>query len=157
MSQLHKRFTSEQVKELLDRYSKKEIKDEIIKDLRLLKRSGVNIVSATADGKNAVRTALKKVFPMATFQRCLIHIQRYAETYITQKPKTKAGVKPLIKLWPNSLPAPKNSLIPEIRISAKVKPTPIPKPSKNERVKLFLQANASARPKTMQLTTINGT
>jgi len=74
-------------------YSTREIKDEIIKDLRVLKRAGVNVVSATADGKNAVKSALKKIFPKATFQRCLVHIQRYGETYITQKPKTKAGLE----------------------------------------------------------------
>jgi len=73
------------------RYTTRENKDEIIKDLRVLKRSGVNVQSATADGKNAVKSALKKVFPRAKFQRCLVHIQRYAETYITQKPKTLAG------------------------------------------------------------------
>jgi len=75
------------------RYSKREIKDEIIKDLRTLKRTGVNVASATADGKNAVKSALKKIFPKAVFQRCLVHIQRYAETYITQKPKTEAGIE----------------------------------------------------------------
>lgn len=73
------------------RYSAREIKEEIIKDLRLLKRNGVNVTSSTADGKNAVKSALKRVFPKACFQRCLVHIQRYAETYITQRPKTLAG------------------------------------------------------------------
>jgi len=77
----------------LYRYSKREIKDEIIKDLRLLRRNGINIVSITADGKNALKSSLKKIFPNAKFQRCLVHIQRYAETYITQKPKTLAGVE----------------------------------------------------------------
>ncbi len=75
----------------LMRYTTREIKDEFIKDLRVLKGNGVNVASATADGQNAVKTALKKVFPRAKFQRCLVHIQRYAETYITQKPKTLAG------------------------------------------------------------------
>lgn len=75
----------------LMRYSTREIKDELIKDLRTLKRSGINVTSATADGQNAVSSALKRVFPKAEFQRCLVHIQRYAETYITQKPKTLAG------------------------------------------------------------------
>lgn len=59
----------------------------------MLKRSGIDIESVTADGKNAIKTALKRVYPRATFQRCLVHIQRYAETYITQKPKTKAGIE----------------------------------------------------------------
>lgn len=72
-------------------YTTRETKDELIKDLRVLKRSGVNVISATADGQNAVKSALKRVFPRARFQRCLVHIQRYAETYITQKPKTLAG------------------------------------------------------------------
>ena len=58
----------------LCRYSKTEHKDEIEQDLRRLKRGGVNILSVTADGKNAVRSALKKVFPDAKFQRCLVHI-----------------------------------------------------------------------------------
>lgn len=75
----------------LMRYTTREIKNELIKDLRVLKRSGVNVVSATADGQNAVKIALKRVFPKAKFQRCLVHIQRYAETFITQKPKTLAG------------------------------------------------------------------
>lgn len=75
------------------RYSRNENKDEIEKDIRALKRSGVNILSITADGKNAVKSALKKVFPDAKFQRCLVHIQRYAETYITQRPKTIAGAE----------------------------------------------------------------
>ena len=77
----------------LYRYSTREIKEEIIKDLRLLKRFGIVIESVTADGKNAVKTALKRVYPEAVFQRCLVHIQRYAETYIRQKPKTKAGIE----------------------------------------------------------------
>jgi hypothetical protein len=77
----------------LMRYTTREIKDEIIKDLRALKRSGVDVASATADGQNAVKSALSKVFPKAEFQRCLVHIQRYAETYITQKPKTLAGLE----------------------------------------------------------------
>lgn len=74
------------------RYSTREIESEIEQDLRRLKRVGVNIVSVTADGKLAIKTAVKRVFPDVLFQRCLVHIQRYAETYITQKPKTRAGV-----------------------------------------------------------------
>ena len=77
----------------LCRYSRSENKDEIEKDFRTLKRGGVDILSVTADGKNAVKSALKKVFPNAKFQRCLVHIQRYAETYITQRPKTVAGIE----------------------------------------------------------------
>lgn len=32
-----------------------------------------------------------RVFPKAIHQRCLVHIQRFCETYLTQNPKTWAG------------------------------------------------------------------
>ena len=38
MSQLHKRFTSEQVKELLDRYAKNEIERNYIQEILEIKR-----------------------------------------------------------------------------------------------------------------------
>jgi hypothetical protein len=38
MSQLHKRFTSEQVKELLDRYTKNEIERNYIQEILGIKR-----------------------------------------------------------------------------------------------------------------------
>ena len=77
----------------LYRYSAREKEAEIESDLRKLKRASVNVSSVTTDGKLAIKTALRKVFPEVKFQRCLVHIQRYAETYITQKPKTKAGIE----------------------------------------------------------------
>jgi len=75
------------------RYSTGEKKIEIEDDLRKLKRAGVDVVSVTADGKEAIKAAVRRVFPKAEFQRCLVHIQRYGETYITQKPKTKASLE----------------------------------------------------------------
>lgn len=75
------------------RYSTGEKRVEIEIDLRKLKRAGVNVVSVTADGKEAIKAAVRRVFPKAEFQRCLVHIQRYGETYITQKPKTRAGLE----------------------------------------------------------------
>ncbi len=38
MSQLHKRFTSQQVKELLDRYAKNEIERNYIQEILKIKR-----------------------------------------------------------------------------------------------------------------------
>lgn len=73
------------------RYTKNEREEEIAKDLRELKRNGVNIISVTADGKKAIKKAVMNVFPKAIFQRCLVHIQRYTEIYLTQNPKTEAG------------------------------------------------------------------
>ena len=46
--------------------------------------------------------------------------------------------------------------MPPIRTMAKVKPRPIPKPSMIESQSPFFDANASARPRMMQLTTMSG-
>jgi len=73
------------------RYSTAEKESEVEKDLRALKRAGVNVVSATTDGRLSLKSALMRVFPEAIHQRCLVHIQRFAETYLTQNPKTWAG------------------------------------------------------------------
>ena len=73
------------------RYSTAEKEREVEKDLRALKRAGLNVVSATTDGRFSLKLALKRVYPEAIHQRCLVHIQRYCETYLTQKPKTWAG------------------------------------------------------------------
>ena len=57
---------------------------------------------------------------------------------------------------PKTVPTPNSSRMEEIRVMASVKPRPMPKPSTAEASGLFLKANASARPKMMQLTTISG-
>jgi hypothetical protein len=77
----------------LCRYSTAEKELETEKDLRALKRNGVNIVSATTDGSFSLKLALMRVFPNAIHQRCLVHIQRYCEIYLTQNPKMEAGIK----------------------------------------------------------------
>ena len=53
-------------------------------------------------------------------------------------------------------PAPAISRIAAISASASVKPMPVPSPSASESITPFLQANASARPRMMQFTTISG-
>ena len=54
------------------------------------------------------------------------------------------------------LPVPKNSRTAPNKVNAIVKPNPMPRPSKNDAIGLFLAANASARPNTIQFTTISG-
>ena len=54
------------------------------------------------------------------------------------------------------LPVPKNSRTAPSKVRAMVKPSPIPIPSNIEATALFLAAKASARPSTIQFTTING-
>ena len=56
----------------------------------------------------------------------------------------------------NTLPVPKNSRTAPSNVKAMVKPSPIPIPSNIEATALFLAAKASARPNTIQFTTING-
>ena len=56
----------------------------------------------------------------------------------------------------NILPLPRNSLIEPITVRESVNPSPIPKPSRAESKTEFLAANASARPSTIQFTTISG-
>ena len=57
---------------------------------------------------------------------------------------------------PNKLPLPKISLTDPKMVKAIVNPNPIPIASIIEESKLFFDANASALPKIIQLTTING-
>ena len=57
---------------------------------------------------------------------------------------------------PNQVPEPRISRIEPITRSAKVKPIPIPTPSKADLTTVFLLANISARPRMIQFTTISG-
>ena len=53
-------------------------------------------------------------------------------------------------------PLPKSSLMQPKTVSEQVKPKPMPRPSSSEGQTGFFEAKASARPNTMQFTTING-
>lgn len=56
-------------------------------DLEYLKQVGLNVVSITSDGQKGLIKAVKDVFPEATHQRCIIHIQRMALIYFNQIPE----------------------------------------------------------------------
>lgn len=43
------------------------------------------------DGGSGLASALKRIWPETRVQRCLVHVQRNVRTYITRKPRTKAG------------------------------------------------------------------
>jgi hypothetical protein len=73
------------------RYTTSEKAEEIEWDLRYLKSKGVNVTSAVSDGGKAILKALNAVYPDICKQRCLVHIQRMALIWLTQKPKTTAG------------------------------------------------------------------
>ena len=73
------------------RYTTSELAEEIEWDLRYLKANGVNVTSAISDGGRAILKALGAVYPDIPKQRCLVHIQRMAFLWLTQRPKTVAG------------------------------------------------------------------
>ena len=64
----------------------------------------------------------------------------------------------LMAMSPHSVsePAPMISRTDAMRARAKVKPMPVPSPSARESTTPFLHANASARPRMMQFTTMRG-
>ena len=56
---------------------------------------------------------------------------------------------------PSQVPLPMISRMEAINTMVRMYPTPIPRPSSVESSTVFLQANISARPRMMQLTTIS--
>lgn len=77
---------------LFYRLTDKEREWEIIRGLQTLKALGVKIESVTSDGARDIIKAVRYVCPYATRQRCLVHIERECLSWITQFPKTSAGI-----------------------------------------------------------------
>ena len=80
---------------------KRENSREYTTDLKLLKQSGLNIVSITSDGQKGLIKAINIVFPNIIHQRCIIHIQRMSLIYLTRFPKTEAGIS--LRHWVKKL------------------------------------------------------
>ena len=80
---------------------KYESYDNYQNDLKLLKQSGLNIVSITSDGQRGLKKAISEVFPRVIHQRCVIHIQRMSLIYLTRNPKTEAGM--MLRCWVTKL------------------------------------------------------
>jgi transposase-like protein len=72
----------------LYRETNQEKYKEIKEDLENMKRLGVDIYSVTCDGHKSVLKAVKKVYPQALIQRCLVHIKRQSRAYLSNSPKT---------------------------------------------------------------------
>jgi phosphoglycolate phosphatase-like HAD superfamily hydrolase len=68
----------------LYRETNQEKYKEIKEDLENLKKQGVDVYSVTCDGHKAILKAVKKVFPQAVIQRCLVHIKRQIRNYLKQ-------------------------------------------------------------------------
>ena len=60
-------------------------------DLENLNVLGVEIASITCDGHKALLKAIRKVFPNMVVQRCLVHIKRQSQTWLTRRPKAEAA------------------------------------------------------------------
>lgn len=71
----------------LYRYSNKEKYKEIKEDLENIKKMGVSVYSITCDGHKSILKAVKKVYPNAEVQRCVVHVKRQAGSWLGQFPK----------------------------------------------------------------------
>ena len=68
-----------------------ECKPAIVRDLTLLKNSfWYQLMVFVIDWSPSILSAIKSVYPEATIQRCLVHIQRQVFSYITKHPKSEA-------------------------------------------------------------------
>jgi len=78
--------------------AEKEGKDVIIRDLRILRDSfRYNIEAFVVDGWPSILAAIREIYPKATIQRCLVHVQRQVFNYVSRNPKTEAG-KDLVRI-----------------------------------------------------------
>lgn len=71
----------------LYRSSNSEKLREITQDLKALKTLGISLYSVTCDGHRSILKAIKKVYPDAIIQRCLVHVKRQCGLYLSKKPK----------------------------------------------------------------------
>lgn len=71
----------------LYRMTDQERYEQMREDLENLKVLGVDIASITCDGHKALLKAIRKVYPDVLIQRCLVHIKRQSQTWLTQSPK----------------------------------------------------------------------
>jgi transposase-like protein len=69
---------------------------EIREDLKNLKKMGVEVYSVTCDGHKAILKAVKKVYPDALIQRCLVHIKRQSKNYLSERPLLQPGYELLM-------------------------------------------------------------
>lgn len=71
----------------LYRMTDQERYEQIREDLENLKVLGIDIASITCDGHKALLKAIRKVYPDILIQRCLVHIKRQSQTWLTACPK----------------------------------------------------------------------
>ena len=71
----------------------RERKEYIVEDLRFLKEhmGYTGIQSCTCDGGVSILAGLRNIYPNIFIQRCLIHIQRFARSYVGKRSKSATG------------------------------------------------------------------
>lgn len=77
----------------LYRHTDQEKYKEIKEDLENLCALGVCIGSVTCDGHKAILKAVRKVYPNALIQRCLVHLKRQARIYLSERPKLPQAIE----------------------------------------------------------------
>lgn len=58
---------------------------------RWLEEAGYTILGITSDWHGSIVRTVHWMFPNIPHQRCLVHTQRFCESFLTQNPKTEAG------------------------------------------------------------------
>ena len=74
------------------RFAQNESEHEIIKDLEVFKRLRLRISSFTSDGSDDIIRAIRYAYPHITRQRCVVHVERECLFWLTQHPKSAAGI-----------------------------------------------------------------
>ena len=69
-----------------------EYYNEIKEDLEVILSLGIIIESITCDGHRAILKAVKNTCKDVMLQRCVVHIQRECKLWLTQNPKSEAGL-----------------------------------------------------------------
>lgn len=77
---------------LFYRFASDEDENELIKDLQKIRSLRIAIHSITTDGGNEIIRAAKYVYPHVPRQRCTVHIERECLSWITQHPRSSAGI-----------------------------------------------------------------
>jgi hypothetical protein len=69
-----------------------ELYEDIVEDLRVLRDEfQYDILSFTVDGGKQIKKAIEEIYPNAKLQRCLTHIHRQIQNYISKNPQSKCG------------------------------------------------------------------
>lgn len=74
------------------RFSTGENRNEIESDLSIFKKMRLKISSFTTDGSEDIVRAIDCIYPKIMRQRCVVHIERECLAWLTQHPRSSAGI-----------------------------------------------------------------